>query len=78
VGHQHKGSKTVPCQPPAFHTPTTIPHAENVLVKSYNMANESEKSLFGHCTFAFVINKDLPKSQAELVRYFEVPLRANY
>lgn len=32
------------------------------------MAIETEKTLFGHCTFAFVISKDLPESQALEVR----------
>jgi hypothetical protein len=38
------------------------------------MAIEPEKSLFGHATFAFVLNKDLPKSQAIVVRYLELHL----
>jgi hypothetical protein len=39
-----------------------------------NMAIEPEKSLFGHCTFAFILNKDLPKSQAVLVVSLQIPL----
>jgi hypothetical protein len=39
------------------------------------MATEQEKTMFGHCTFAFVINKDLPPGQAGLVCLF-LPLPA--
>jgi hypothetical protein len=39
------------------------------------MAAEAEKALFGHCVFAFVINKDLPRSQAVEVCYFQANAR---
>lgn len=44
-----------------------IPHVNSTLVSFNIMATEQEKTIFGHCTFAFVLNKDLPPDQAELV-----------
>jgi len=43
-----------------------------------NMAIEPEKKLFGHAVFAFVINKDLPESQALAVRYLRDSLMADF
>lgn len=50
-------------------------HVNNNLVSFNIMATEQEKTIFGHCTFAFVLNKDLPPDQAGLVCLF-LPLPA--